>query len=181
MIAEKKYLQPKTISEALEMAKGFATDFRFLAGGTDILVNKFQGNDSSASLIDITGIEELKIVEQKGNFLHIGSLVTLDELKNHSVLQNNFPVLLEAAHAVGSPLIRKTGTIGGNLLCENRCSFYNQSEWWREAVGYCLKCEGDICIATGGKKNCFSKFVSDTAIALISLDAEIEVMKSGGK
>ena len=62
MIAEKKYLQPKTISEALEMAKGFATDFRFLAGGTDILVNKFQGNDSSASLIDITGIEELKIV-----------------------------------------------------------------------------------------------------------------------
>ncbi len=66
------------------------------------------------------------------------------------------------------------------ILCENRCVFYNQSEWWREAVGYCLKCEGDVCIATGGKKNCFSKFVSDTALVLIALNAYVEIVSING-
>jgi 4-hydroxybenzoyl-CoA reductase subunit beta len=106
-------------------------------------------------------------------------LVTLEYLISHKEITENFPVLSESAKAVGTPMIRKTATIGGNLLCENRCVFYNQSEWWREAVGYCLKCEGNICIATGGKKNCFSKFVSDTAVALISLDACVEVLEKG--
>src|ERR1035438_10199954 len=77
-------------------------------------------------------------------------------------------------------LIVKDATIGGNVLCENRCIFYNQSEWWREAVGYCLKWDGDICIATGGKKACFSKFVSDTAPVLICCDAQLEVTDING-
>jgi 4-hydroxybenzoyl-CoA reductase subunit beta len=101
--------------------------------------------------------------------------VKLSDLKNHREITEEFPVLIEAANAVGSPLIRKSATIGGNILCENRCIFYNQSEWWRDAVGFCLKCEGNICIATGSKKHCYSEFVSDTAPALISMDAMIEI------
>jgi len=89
-------------------------------------------------------------------------------------------MLIEAALSVGSPLIRKTATIGGNVLCENRCLYYNQSEWWRESIGYCLKCDGDICIATGGKNACFSELVSDTAPALIAMDAEIEYVDEKG-
>jgi len=58
--------------------------------------------------------------------------------------------------------------------------FYNQSEWWREAIGYCLKCDGDICIATKGKNACFSELVSDTAPALIAMDAEIELLDEDG-
>ncbi|MBK8490898.1 MAG: FAD binding domain-containing protein [Saprospirales bacterium] len=89
-------------------------------------------------------------------------------------------MLIEAALSVGAPLLRKTATLGGNVLCENRCLYYNQSEWWRESVGYCLKCDGDICIATQGKKACFSELVSDTAPALIAMDAEIEVIDLDG-
>jgi 4-hydroxybenzoyl-CoA reductase subunit beta len=98
-------------------------------------------------------------------------------LKNHKILANNYPGLLIAAHEVASPMLRKYSHTGWKcILRENRaCSFYNQSEWWREAVGYCLKCEGDVCIATGGKKACFSKFVSDTVPVLISAGATIEV------
>lgn len=83
--------------------------------------------------------------------------------------------------SVGSPLIRKTATIGGNIWCENRCIFYNQSDWWRDAVGFCLKCEGNICIATGSKKHCYSEFVSDTAPALISMDALVAVTDKEGE
>lgn len=179
MIAEKLYLKPETAEEAVKLAHKYETDFRFIAGGTDILVNKFQGNDTSACLIDVTGITEMKQVIRNGKHLKIGAALPLDDLKNYSEIEKGFPLLLEAAYAIASPVIRKTATIGGNLLCENRCVFYNQSAWWREAVGYCLKCNGDICIATGGRKNCFSKFVSDMAIALISLDACLEVIEYG--
>lgn len=180
MITEKLYLRPETAEEAINLAHKYEADFCFIAGGTDIIVNKFQGNDSSSCLIDINGIKELKQVTNDGQSLRIGAALSLDSLKTFAEIESGFPLLIEAATAVASPVIRKTATIGGNLLCENRCVFYNQSEWWREAVGHCLKCNGDVCIATGGKKNCFSKFVSDMAIALISLDATLEVTEYGG-
>lgn len=180
MTAEKIYIKPSTIAEAIRIANKHVNDFCYLAGGTDLLVNKFQGNKECSCLIDITGIEELKTVSIEGNHLKIGSLIRLDELKKHEIIIKKFPSLIIAAQEVATPMLRKTATIGGNILCENRCSFYNQSEWWREAVGYCLKCDGDVCIATGGKKACFSKFVSDTAPVLISAGSKLELHDTDG-
>lgn len=181
MIAEKQYIIPATINEAIEKAKANAGYFKYLAGGTDVMVNRYQGNETSLCLIDITKIDELKGITKQDNYLRIGSLEILEELKFNTEIKTEFPMLIEAALSVGAPLLRKTATIGGNVLCENRCLFYNQSEWWREAVGYCLKCEGDICIATGGKNACFSELVSDTAPALIAMNAEIEFIDENGK
>lgn len=180
MISENKYHKPNSAEDAISIALSQNGDFRYLAGGTDVIVNKYQGNADTSTLIDITGIEELKEVTAENNILRIGSLVKLDDLKKHPIIVEAFPALLEAAHSVATPMLRKTATIGGNILCENRCIYYNQSEWWREAVGYCLKCDGDICIATGGKKACFSKFVSDTAPVLICFDAQVEVIDDAG-
>lgn len=180
MIMEGTYLQPTSVSEALEMAVEQKAEYRFIAGGTDIMVNRFQGNETEPCLIDLSSIEELKGIEKKNGYLRIGALVRLGDISKNSEIRSEFPVLIEAARAVGSPLIRKMGTIGGNLLCENRCLYYNQSDWWRESIGLCLKCEGDVCIATQGKKACFSELVSDTAPALISLNAEIELVGPGG-
>ncbi len=173
------YLQPKTVDEAVKIAHEHEADSCFIAGGTDVIVNKFHGNNSFSCFIDITDISEMKQVIRNGKHLKIGSAVPLDELKDHTDIVNGFPLILEAAQAVASPVIRKTATIGGNILCENRCIFYNQSTWWRESVGHCLKCMGDVCIATGGKKSCFSKFVSDIAIALISMNACVEIIEYG--
>ncbi|NVO01105.1 MAG: FAD binding domain-containing protein [Bacteroidetes bacterium] len=175
MIKEQLYFKAKSIEEAIIEANNHIANFRYIAGGTDVLVNKFQGNENSKMLIDLSGIDSLKQITIKGNQVEIGALIILDELKNHKIIAESFPALFEAAHAVASPMIRKTATIGGNLLCENRCTFYNQTEWWRKAAGYCLKCDGDICIATGGKNNCLSKFISDTAVVLISMNASIEI------
>ena len=176
MTIEKQYLIPTSINEALDFAKQNQEQFRYIAGGTDVMVNRYQGNEDSTCLIDITRIKELKGISKSDSFLRIGSLEILEELKFNADIKAEFPMLIEAALAVGSPLIRKNATLGGNILCENRCLFYNQSEWWRESVGYCLKCDGDICIATQGKNACFSELVSDTAPALIAMDAEIEIV-----
>ena len=180
MIAEKTYLIPTSVDEAIEMAKSNLGSFKYLAGGTDVMVNRFQGNEESPCLIDLSKLEELKGITKESDFLKIGALEILEELKHNKILVKEFPMLIEAALTVGAPLLRKTATIGGNVLCENRCLFYNQSEWWREAVGYCLKCEGDICIATQGKNACFSELVSDTAPALIAMDAQIEFIDIDG-
>ncbi len=180
MTTEQYYLKAKTTDEAIQIAMQYPDSFKYLAGGTDLLINKFQGTDETCCLIDITDIKELKQVSTHGKVLRIGALITLDDLKKHDAIVNFFPALLEAAHHAASPVLRKTATIGGNILCENRCSFFNQSEFWRESVGYCLKCEGDVCIATGGKKACFSRFVSDTAPVLISAKAQLEILDVDG-
>ncbi len=179
MESQSKYFKPECIEDAQETAKSLGTNFRYVAGGTDVMVNRHQGNEKCETLIDLTAIKELKQISKGEKFLSIGSLVNLEELCKNSDIANEFPVLCDAAKSVGSPLIRKWATIGGNLLCENRCIYYNQSEWWRESVGYCLKCEGSICIATGSKKYCYSEFISDTAPALISVDAMIEIVDNG--
>ena len=180
MITEKTYLIPTTVNEAIEMAKANLGTFKYLAGGTDVMVNRYQGNETSPCLIDITKIKELKGITKDGDYLRIGTLEILEDLKFNNDIASEFPMLIEAALSVGSPLIRKTATIGGNVLCENRCLFYNQSEWWRESIGYCLKCDGDICIASGGKNACYSELVSDTAPALIAMDAEVEISDVNG-
>lgn len=179
MTTEKTYFRPRSIEEAVQLAAEHA-DSRFLAGGTDVLVNKFHGTDTRACLIDLTGIPELYQVWKKEDMLYVGALIALDALKQQAEIVREFPVLLEAAQSVAAPVIRKTATLGGNILCENRCIFFNQSAWWRQAAGFCLKCNGEICIASGGKKNCFSKFASDMAVALISLDATVEVLEKDG-
>jgi len=179
MVIEKTYLIPTSVKEASEMANANSSSFKYLAGGTDVMVNRFQGNEESNCLIDISKLEELKGVKKDGDYLRIGALEQLENLKNYPEIKNEFAMLIEAALSVGSPLIRKTATIGGNVLCENRCLFYNQSEWWRESVGYCLKCDGDVCIATQGKNACFSELVSDTAPAIIAMDGLIEYAENG--
>ncbi|MCB9363395.1 MAG: FAD binding domain-containing protein [Flavobacteriales bacterium] len=180
MTKEKQYLIPTSVNEAIVFARQNLGSFRYLAGGTDVMVNRHQGNEESPCLIDLSKLSELKGIKKEEHFLRIGALEILEELKLNKNISEEFPMLIEAALSVGSPLIRKAATLGGNVLCENRCLFYNQSEWWREAVGYCLKCDGDICIATQGKNACFSELVSDTAPALIAMDAEIEVVDIDG-
>jgi len=180
MISEQTYLIPKTLDNAIKYASENAGNFKYLAGGTDVMANRFLEIETSPCLIDISRILELKEIIKTGNYLQIGPLVKLDDLKTISEIKSEFPVVLEAADAVGSPIIRKSATIGGNLLCENRCIYYNQSEWWRESAGFCLKCGGEMCIATGGKKACFSEIVSDLAPVLISFDAELDLIDSQG-
>lgn len=167
-----KYYTPDTVSEALEILKNNA-DASFISGGTDIMVNKQQGNVVSNCFVDLSNISEIMCSNPDGDYYKIGAAVKLSDIISDNFIIENFKIISDAAKSVASPLIRNQATIGGNILCENRCIFYNQSELWREAAGYCLKCGGDICIATGGKKLCLSKFVSDIAPALISVSAKV--------
>lgn len=166
------YIKAKTIKQAIKCASTEWVSV-FVAGGTDVYVNKYQGNLKAKQYIDISEIDELKKIELIDNEIHIGALVPLIKLLKNNHITDRFSAIKDAVLSIATPVIRQTATVGGNLLCENRCVFYNQSEWWRESVGYCLKCDGSICIATGGTKNCFSKMISDLAPVLIAYNAVV--------
>jgi len=95
-------------------------------------------------------------------------------------LRQHFPVLTEAAATVASPVLRNMGTIGGNICLDTRCLWYNQSFTWRKGCGFCIKKDGNLChVAPGGTK-CWAAFSGDTPPALLCLNAEIEIVGSGG-
>jgi 4-hydroxybenzoyl-CoA reductase subunit beta len=152
----------------------------YIAGGTDLMVRRSLGLDSALHLIDLSGIGELRSIvadrSADGETLSIGAATTLAELAASPIILSRFPALAEAALSIASPPIRNSATVAGNLLCENRCIYYDQSEAWQAAAGGCLKCGAEVCIATGSTKHCYSVFISDLAPVLISLDARVEVL-----
>ncbi len=176
----KQYFTPQSIEEAVTLATHYS-NFKYIAGGTDLIMHYKQRNVLNDVFIDLTNIEELKTILIRDNEMIIGSCVTLNNIISHPIIGKHFPILTEAVKSVASPVIRYNATIGGNLLCENRCVFYDQTEWWRNSIGRCLKCEGDECIATGGKKNCFSKLSSDMAPALLACDAKVLIYSAKSK
>ncbi len=177
---ENKYLIAKSCAEAIEFSRTHI-DFSYISGGTDLMINKYQKNNTSKTLIDLSEIEEMKSFKINESEVRIGSAITLSEIENNKSLKEVLPTLIEAVKSVASPLVRNLATIGGNILCDNRCMYYNQSEWWREVAGNCLKCEGDICIASGGKRSCYAKMISDTAPVLISLNASVCIVNNEGE
>ncbi len=170
------YAAPSTVDEALELARAHPGAYEYSAGGTDLQPLRQQELHSKPVIIDLCGIRELRGVRVIEGSTEIGSLVTLDELVSTPAVKQAYPLLVEAALSVATPVIRKTATVGGNLLVSNRCSYYNQSKMWRTAVGSCLRDVGDTCLVTGVKHGkCFSRHVSDMAPALIALDAEVTI------
>ena len=112
--------------------------------------------------------------------VEIGALTTLTEIEHSDFLRQHYPVLVEAAATVASPILRNMGTLGGNICLDTRCLWYNQSLTWRKGCGFCIKKDGDICHVAPGGDTCWAAFSGDTPPALLCLDAEIEIAGPAG-
>ncbi|HEY4646083.1 MAG TPA: 4-hydroxybenzoyl-CoA reductase subunit beta [Steroidobacteraceae bacterium] len=154
---------------------------RFLAGGTDLIVNLRRGLGNPAVLIDLNGIEELDTLTCTEAGAYIGGGVTLVELGACAAIRERHAAIAEAVTAIAGPSHRNLATVGGNLCLDTRCIYYNQSEWWRHANGYCLKYGGDICHVAPQGQRCHAAFSGDLAPALLVLDAEVQIAGSSGR
>lgn len=167
--------EPRTIAEAVRMRTDFPQS-DVLAGGTDLLPNYKWLLNAKPHVISLHGVEELRSLAPD----RIGALVTLSELALHPAVRREHPVLGETAALIASPLIRNSGTVGGNLLLDNRCFFYNQSHVWRESINFCLKASGTACHVVPQEKLCYATFSADLPGPLIALGAEYELASSRG-
>ncbi len=182
MIAETfRVVRPRTVEDALRALADHGSSAMVIAGGTDVIPNLQMRLFAPRVLVDLKPLRMLSGVSfSEGDGLRIGALTTLNELLAVPGVREKFPVLAQAVATIAGPLQRNMGTIGGNLCLETRCRWYNQSHFWRQSLGGCLKKDGSLCHVAPGGKFCWAAWSSDSAPALLALDAEIEIAGLGG-
>jgi 4-hydroxybenzoyl-CoA reductase subunit beta len=166
--------RPHDLAGALRARRDEA-DSAFIAGGTDLVVNMRHGIRQPALLIDLSGVGELNGLSAGPDGVRIGAGVTIAALAGASVIVERYAAVAQAAATIAGPAHRTMGTVGGNLCLDTRCVYYNQSEWWRNANGYCLKHRGDTCHVAPQGQRCHAAYTGDLAPALLALDAQIEI------
>jgi 4-hydroxybenzoyl-CoA reductase subunit beta len=171
-----RLLQPRTVKDAVRILADHGTGAMIIAGGTDVIPNLQMKLFAPRVLVDIKPLRELTKIEfSPAEGLRIGALATLTQILETPWMRETFPVITSAVATIAGPIQRNMGTIGGNLCLETRCRWYNQSEFWRQSLGGCLKKDGDICHVAPGGKFCWAAWSGDSAPAFLTLDAEIEI------
>ena len=179
-LAEFRLVQPGTVNEAIA-ARLKQPGSRFIAGGTDLIVNMRRGITRPDLLVDLSGIDELTEITANELGMVIGTGVTLAALTRNPEIAGRYRALVQAAEAIAAPGHRAIGTVGGNLCLDTRCIYYNQSEWWRSANAYCLKNRGDVCHVAPQGQRCHAAFSGDLAPALLVFGAEIDIAGPQGQ
>lgn len=177
-----RYLAPRTLEQAVHMLAAEGGQAMLVAGGTDLYPNMKRRQFTPAVLIGLRGIASLKgISGSPEQGMRIGAGVTLSTLAEHPVIQHHYTALATAARAVSTPQLRNMGTLGGNVLLDTRCNYYNQTEFWRHSIGYCMKKDGDVCLVAPGSPRCWAISSADTAPVLVSLEAQARLVSEHGE
>ena len=176
------YLRPGSVAEAAQMLLEHGSRARLVAGGTDLLPKMKRGQMEPEILVGIGHLEELRQVRARadGGF-DVGAGVTLTEVIAHPRLRSAYPGYVRAAALVSSPALRNAGTVGGNLCVDTRCNYYDQSYEWRQAVGFCLKKDGDVCRVAPAFTHCRAIASSDTAPIAIALGGTVVLVGPAGE
>ncbi|MEC7808449.1 MAG: FAD binding domain-containing protein, partial [Gemmatimonadota bacterium] len=167
------YHRPVSVAEATGLMSQYAEEAMYVAGGTDLIPNMKHRLFEPAHLIALKSVSELSGIREENGYLRIGAAETLAEVARHPGVQKLFPALSDAAGHVAGPQLRNAGTIGGNLCLDTRCTYYNQTSFWRGALGYCLKKDGTVCHVTNVGKKCVAAHSADTPPVLMTLGATI--------
>ncbi len=181
-LPEFSYLKPKSVKEAVSLLADLGTDAMAVAGGTDVYPKMKRGQFTPrylVSLKDIPGLGGIRPRTKEG--MWIGAGETLTAVGQNSAVQKTFPSLAHAADSVSTPPLRNVGTIGGNIFVDTRCNYYDQTFFWRQAAGFCLKKDGDICLVAPKSKLCLAVFSSDTAPVLCCLGAQVTLVSPNGE
>ena len=177
-----RYLAPGTIEQATQMLAQEGEQSMLVAGGTDLYPNMKRRQFTPPVLIGLRGIAALKHISgSPGQGMQLGAGVTLTTLAQHPIFLEHYSALATAAGSVSTPQLRNMGTIGGNLLLDTRCNYYNQTEFWRQSIDYCMKKDGEVCLVAPGSPRCWAISSADTAPVLVSLDAQVRLVSVRGE
>lgn len=156
---------------------------RVVAGGTDVLPSMKYGIYAPSALVSLSGVDALRTLEPRDGGLWLGAGLTLAAIRRDPLVQRRYLGLADACGTVATPALQAMGTLGGNVMLDTRCLYYNQSSFWRESLGGCLKCEVNgpaICHVAPRGKGCYAAHSADTVPVLMLLDARVELRSVRG-
>jgi xanthine dehydrogenase YagS FAD-binding subunit len=177
--------QPATVHDALSLLDRNGKDAWVLAGGLDTFDWLKDRIKRPKAVIDLSQIKDLSGIREMNGGLEIGAMTTLTQVVRHPVVQAKFSILSNGAESAASPQIRNQGTIGGNVSQDTRCWYYRGG--WK-----CYRAGGNVCFADTpaainrehaifDASRCVAVNPSDTAPALIVLDAQFVIRNSSGE
>ena len=171
---------PTSLDEAISISHELISEnqeFDWVAGGTDLLPNYKWHLNVKPNVISLSKISELTEL----NETHIGAMVRLHDLVQSRVTH---PVLVKAADTIASVMVRRSGTVGGNICLDTRCYWFNQTEQWRESIDWCHKCdcgtEADCRVIPNQNTLCVATYQADLAPVLMCLGAVIHLAGPNG-
>ena len=176
-----RYHRPRTVDEAVGLLDRWGSRALPVSGGTDLIPNMKHRLFTPDHLIALKQIPGMRGFRREGSALVIGGAETLASVARHPEVRRRFPSLAAAAGQVAGPQLRNMGTLGGNICLDTRCTYYNQTEFWRDALGYCLKKDGDVCHVTRVGKKCVAAHSADTPPVLMTLGATVELAGPEGR
>ena len=177
---------PRDLSQAVKLAQQARAGGRtaaFAGGGSDLLGLIKERIATPDVLVHLKGIQGSNQVEAKGGGVAIGGLITLAALSRHATIRQRYAVLAEAAESVATPQIRNAGTLAGNLCQRPWC-------WYFRNGFPCFKAGGNTCFSANGENQFHAIFgggpsfivhPSDTAPALVALDAKFHIVGPAGE
>ncbi len=170
------YSSPKSLEAVLATLAEQPGRARLIAGGTDLLPNLKHGIEEAGLVVSLKHVPGLDgVEEQSDGSLRLGAMLTLEDLANHDVVRARYPALASAAGQIAGPHHRRMGTLGGNVCLNTRCVYINQTHFWRESLGYCLKKDGSACHVVKRGKRCVAAASNDTAPVLTTLGARLVI------
>ena len=176
------YRTPREIVEAVKIMAGSGPEGQFVAGGTDLYPNMKRRQQTPKTVISIMRVPELNQISGEGKSgVRIGSSVTLTDIVDHPLINRDYPVIAHAARTISTPLLRNMGTIGGNLLLDTRCNYYDQNYEWRKGINFCLKKDGDICWVAPGSSKCWAVQSSDLVPVMVAIGAKFRLASTLGE
>ena len=175
-----QYHRPRSLAEAAELLAMHPEDGMLIAGGTDVMPNMKHRLFTPNHLIGLKQISELHGIRVDNNELVIGAGESLAAVSRNPLVREHARSLGLAAGSIAGPQLRNMGTIGGNVCLDTRCTYYNQSFFWRNALGFCLKKDGDVCHVTKVGKKCVAAHSADSAPALMTLGASVDLVSAEG-
>jgi len=179
-----EYANPKTVKEALGMLAGQWGESDLLAGGTDLLSLMKDYLHTPKRVVSLSGIKELKGVRSAGDGLHIGAMVTLEDLIENAAVRKDFGSIVAAIRGVSSPQMRAMGTLGGDLCQRPRCWYFRKGFGLlpQDSSGRDLVPNGEnryhAILGNSGP----AKFVSASSLgpALVALGAKVTIASASG-
>jgi 4-hydroxybenzoyl-CoA reductase subunit beta len=177
-----EYRMPRSLEDAVKMKADCGNEAMFVAGGTDLYPNMKRRQQTPKTVISVMRLAELHSIKGDAESgMTIGAGVLLHEVCENASISQSHCVVSEAAKTISTPLLRNMGTIGGNLLLDTRCNYYDQNYEWRKGINFCMKKDGDTCWVAPGSPKCWAVQSSDLVPVMVALGAKLKFVSIEGE